>query len=58
MDEGLIAAIAFASFMFAAGFLAGMMGEEKAIQRDLIERGLAIHCPFDGKFAFIGECEQ
>jgi hypothetical protein len=25
---------------------------------DLVTRGLAIYCPLDGNFAFIGECDK
>ena len=25
---------------------------------DLIQRGLAVYCPMDGRFAFVGECEK
>jgi hypothetical protein len=27
-------------------------------QADLIQRGLAMHCPIDGHFAYNGECDN
>ena len=28
------------------------------VQEQAIERGYALHCPADGEFAWVGECEQ
>ena len=28
------------------------------VQSQAIERGYALHCPHDGEFAWVGECEQ
>ena len=32
-------------------------GDVYALKRQAIERGYALHCPDDGKFAWVGECE-
>lgn len=28
------------------------------VQKQAIERGYALHCPHDGEFAWVGECEE
>jgi len=48
----LMLAIAFGFGMF--GYVLG----EQERERQAIERGFAIHCPLDGKFGWIDECEE
>jgi len=48
----LMLAIAFGFGMF--GYVLG----EQEIERQAIKRGFAIHCPLDGKFGWIDECEE
>ena len=42
--------------VFALGGLAGVQWEKDRMHRELIARGLAIYCPHNGEFAFVGEC--
>jgi hypothetical protein len=45
----------------AALFVGGMGGRDEGrleIQTEAIERGYALHCPKDGRFAWIGECDE
>jgi len=47
--------------MFAVAFAFGIFGYvlgEQARERQAIERGFAIHCPLDGKFGWLDECEE
>jgi hypothetical protein len=43
------------------GFIAGVMLAtiflNSTWESDLIDRGLAIYCPLDGQFAFVGGCK-
>lgn len=32
--------------------------DASALKQQAIERGYALYCPADGKFAWVGECEQ
>jgi len=43
---------------FSLGVWAGGSGASASFEAELVERGLAIHCPSDGAFAFKGECED
>ena len=42
---------------FAFGIFGYVLGEQ-ARERQAIERGFAIHCPLDGKFGWLDECEE
>ena len=50
--------------VFAVGvalLVAGMRGLDEGclgIKTEAIERGYALHCPKDGRFAWIGECDE
>jgi len=47
--------------MFAVAFAFGIFGYvlgEQAREQQAIKRGFAIHCPLDGKFGWIDECEE
>jgi hypothetical protein len=53
------AEILTALFFFAAmGAIGGAGFANTSWRQDLIGRGLAMHCPLDGRFAFVGECQQ
>lgn len=51
----IIAATIF-FFWFVAG--AAFVESRSTYNTDLIERGLALYCPHDGRFAFPGECDD
>ena len=47
------------SFGIGLGFgsLLGDAVKTAAVEKELLERGLALYCPKDGNFAFVGECD-
>lgn len=46
--------------IFISGALFNLYGYNEAdkVQQQAVERGYAIHCPKDGKFAWRGECNE
>lgn len=51
----------FAAAVFVVSIFAGVVGLAKShineLRQQAIERGYALHCPADGRWAWKGECE-
>ena len=55
IPASFLAAVAY-GFLFMSN-----VAQERAIekqQHQAIERGYALYCPHDGKFAWVGECKE
>lgn len=56
---------AFWTLMAAAGFVLATVGalidadtSREVWQRATVDRGLALYCPLDGQWAWLGECKE
>jgi len=64
MSETFAQLVLGGMMFFAIGValvLGGMSGRDEGrleVQAEAIERGYALHCPKDGRFAWIGECDE
>ena len=45
------------SFFLCVGYL-DKRGDFEDLKHQAIERGYALHCPRNGEFAWVGECEE
>lgn len=43
---------------FIGGMFIGSAIQLDMDQKEVISRGYAIYCPADGKFAWVGECDE
>lgn len=50
--SAIIITVVVSTFHFA-GLLSGI----ERVQRQAVQRGYALHCPIDGRFAWRGECD-
>ena len=58
-DEGWLVFIALAAFGLGLVVgLGGMASNSAAWRADMVTRGYAMHCPDDGRWAWIGECAK
>jgi hypothetical protein len=43
---------------FLVGVLMASVVSSSVWRNNLLQRGVAIYCPLDGRFAFVGECAK
>lgn len=51
-------AILFAVLLSVSFAAIGAGRQQTAWQKSTVERGLALYCPLDGEWAWIGECKE
>jgi hypothetical protein len=59
MGDGFARTVTF--FTLLAAVAAGWLGwslTQNYYRGQAIERGYALHCPTDGRFAWMGECDE